>query len=124
MVAALPPILDGTCIGDITTDMADVILSSVAELAPRLQRPRGAQGWYAGPGVDAEMNAAWQKRDKARRHIRAEPPQQQPSNGRENGWNKSSEGSQGCRAKILLELRKKNSKQALEKATKPASTSI
>ena len=26
-----------------------------------------------GPGVKAEMNAAWQKREEARRHLRAEP---------------------------------------------------
>ena len=44
MVDALPPILDGTCIGDIATDMADVMLSTAAELVPRSKRPRGAQG--------------------------------------------------------------------------------
>ena len=32
-------------------------------------------------------------------------PQQQPSKGREDGWKKSLEGSQGCRAKLLLGLR-------------------
>ena len=74
MVDALPPIPDdGTCISDIATDMADVMLSTTAELVPRSKRPRGAQGWRAGPGVEAEMNAAWQEREKARRHLRAEP---------------------------------------------------
>ena len=73
MVDALPPIPDGTCIGDIATDMADVMLSNAAELVPRSKRPRGAQGWCAGPGVEAEMNAAWQQREDARRHLRAEP---------------------------------------------------
>ena len=73
MVDALPPILDGTCISDIATDMADVMLSTAAELVPRSKRPRGAQGWCAGPGVEAEMNAAWQQREEARRHLRAEP---------------------------------------------------
>ena len=73
MVVALPPIPDGTCISDIATDMADVMLSSAAELLPRSKRPRGAQGWCAGPGVEAEMNAAWQEREEARRHLRAEP---------------------------------------------------
>ena len=73
MVAALPPIPDGTCISDIATDMAGVMLSTVAELAPRSKRPRGAQGWCAGPGVEDEMNAAWQQREEARRHLRAEP---------------------------------------------------
>ena len=58
MVAALPPIPDGNCISDIATDMADVMISTAAELAPRFKRPRGAQGWCAGPGVEAEMNAA------------------------------------------------------------------
>ena len=58
MVDALPPIPDGTCIGDIATDMADVMLSTAAELVPRSKRPRGAQGWCAGLGVEAEMNAA------------------------------------------------------------------
>ena len=48
MVDALPPIPDGTCISDIVTDMADVMLSTAAELAQRSKRPRehrvGAQG--------------------------------------------------------------------------------
>ena len=72
MVDALPPIPDGTCIGDITTDMADVLLSTAVELVPRSNRPRGAQGWCAGPGVEAEMNAAWLQREDARRHLRAD----------------------------------------------------
>ena len=72
MVAALPPILDGTSLRDIAIDMADVKLSTAAELASRSKRPRGAQGWCADPGVKAEMNAAWQQIEKARRHIRAE----------------------------------------------------
>ena len=58
MVDALPPIPDGTFIGDIATDMADIILSTAAEMVPRSKRPRGAQGRCAGPGVEAEMNAA------------------------------------------------------------------
>ena len=70
MVDALPSIPDGTCISDIATDMADVMLSTAADLVPRSKRPRGAQGWCAGPGV---VNAAWQQREKARRHLRAEP---------------------------------------------------
>ena len=69
MVDALPPIPDGTCI----SDMADVMLSTAAELVPRSKRPRGAQGWCAGPGVEAKMNAVWQQREQARRHLRAEP---------------------------------------------------
>ena len=73
MVDALPPIPDGTCISDIATDMADVMFSTTAELVPRSKRPRGAQGWCAGPGVETEMNAAWQQREEARRHLRAEP---------------------------------------------------
>ena len=35
MVDALPPIPDGTCIGDIAIDMVDVILFIAAELVPR-----------------------------------------------------------------------------------------
>ena len=53
--------------------MADVMLSITAELAPRSKRPRGAQGRCADPGVQAEMNAAWQQRKKARRSLRADP---------------------------------------------------
>ena len=41
-VDALPLISDGTFIGDIATDMADVMLSTTAELVPRSKRPRGA----------------------------------------------------------------------------------
>ena len=51
MVAVLPPILDGPCISDIATDKADVML------LPRCKRPRGAQGWYARPGVEAGIDA-------------------------------------------------------------------
>ena len=73
MVDALPPIPDGTCISDIATDMAKVMLSTAADLVPRSKRPRGAQGWCAGPGVEAEMTAAWQQIENTRRHLRAEP---------------------------------------------------
>ena len=45
--AALPPIPNGTCIGDIAADMTDVMVSIAAELAPRSKRSRGAQGWCA-----------------------------------------------------------------------------
>ena len=73
-VDALPLIPDGTCISDIATDMAEVMLSTAADSVPRSKRPRGAQGWCAGPGVEAEMNAAWQQREEARRYLlRAEP---------------------------------------------------
>ena len=58
MVAALPPLFDGTCIRDLATDMADAMLSTAAEMAPRSRCLRGAQGWCAGPGVEGEMNAA------------------------------------------------------------------
>ena len=58
MVDALLPIHDGTCISDIATDTADVMLSTATELVTRSKRPRGAQGWCAGPGVEAEINAA------------------------------------------------------------------
>ena len=53
--------------------MADVMLSTAAELVPRSKRPRGAQGWCAGPGVEVAMNAAWQQREEGMRHLRAEP---------------------------------------------------
>ena len=43
-VTVLPSIPDGTCISDVATDMAGVMLSTAAELAPRSKRPRGAQG--------------------------------------------------------------------------------
>ena len=55
---ALPPTPDDTCIGDIATDMADVMLFTAAELVPRSKHPRGAQGWCAGPDVEAETNEA------------------------------------------------------------------
>ena len=56
--AALPPISDGTCISDIATDMTDVMLSITAKPVPRSKRPRGAQGWCAGPGVEDDMKPA------------------------------------------------------------------
>ena len=55
------------------TDMVDAMLSTAVELVPHSKCPRGAQGWCAGPGVEAEMNTAWQQREEARRHLRAEP---------------------------------------------------
>ena len=61
MVAALPPTPDGTCVRDIATDMADVMLSTVAELAPGSKRRRGAPGQCAGHGVEAEISAAKHK---------------------------------------------------------------
>ena len=73
MVAVLPPIPNGTCINDIVTDMADAMLSTAAELASHFKRPRGAQGWCAGLGVEAEMNEAWQQREEARRPLCTEP---------------------------------------------------
>ena len=73
MVDALPPVPDGICISDIATDMADVMLSTAAKLIPRSKRPREAQGWCLGPGVEDEMNAAWQQREETRRHLRADP---------------------------------------------------
>ena len=73
MVDALPPIPYGTCISDIATDMADIMLSTAAELVPRSKRPRGAQGWCTGPGVEAKMDVAWQHREEVRRHLSAEP---------------------------------------------------
>ena len=71
--AVLPPSPNGTCIGDIASDMVDVMLSIVAELAPRSKLPRGTQGWCADPGVQAKMNAAWQRREEVRRSLRADP---------------------------------------------------
>ena len=68
MITAPPLIPDGICLSDIATDMTDVMLSTAAELVPLSKRPR-----CAGPRVEAEMNAAWQQREEARRHLRAEP---------------------------------------------------
>ena len=65
MVAPITPFPDDTCTSDIVADMADVMLSTAAELAPRSKRPHGAQSWRAGPGVEAEVNAAWHQREEA-----------------------------------------------------------
>ena len=73
MVDVLLPIPDDTCISDIATDMNGVMLSTAVELVPRFKHPRGAQGWCAGPGVEAEMNTALQQREEAMRYLRAEP---------------------------------------------------
>ena len=73
MSAALQPILDGTCLIDIATDMAYVLLSAAVELALRSKRTRKAKVWCAGSGVEAEMNESWQRREEARRNLRAEP---------------------------------------------------
>ena len=58
---ALPPIPNGTCIIVIAADMADVMLSIAAELAPRSKRPRGPQGWCADHRVCARTLACRQR---------------------------------------------------------------
>ena len=59
MVAALPSIPDHICIGDIITDMTNVVmLSTAAKLAQPSNHPRGAQGRCGGHGVEAEINEA------------------------------------------------------------------
>ncbi|CAM9537273.1 unnamed protein product [Ascophyllum nodosum] len=78
MITALSSISDGTCISDIATDMADVMPSTAAELAPRSKRPRGAQDWCAGSGVETKMNGAWQQREEVKMHLRAEPYNNNP----------------------------------------------
>ena len=86
MVAVLPPIPDDTYISDIATDVAEVMLSTAAELAPRSKHPRRAQGWCAGPGIETEMNAAWQLGEEVRRRLRPEPHNtNKPSKAREDG---------------------------------------
>ena len=57
----------------IATDMADVMLSTAAELVSCSKRPRGAQGWCAGSGVEAKINAARQQREEVRTNLRSEP---------------------------------------------------
>ena len=73
IVDALPPIPDRIYMSDIATDMADVMLSTAVKLVPRCKRPRGAQGWCAGAGVEAELNVARQQREEARRDLREKP---------------------------------------------------
>ena len=101
MVAALPP---GTCISDIATDMTDVMLSTAAELVPRSKRPRGAQGWCAGPGAEAEMNAAWQHRE-VRRHLRAETHNSNLRKAVKMAGKNLRKVRQGYRAELLVGLR-------------------
>ena len=103
--AALPPTLDVNRIRAIATDMDDIVVFTATELAPCSKCPRGAQGWCAGPDVEAEMNAAWQQKEETKRRLARRTLEQQSSKGREDSWKTSSEGSQGCRAKHLLGFR-------------------
>ena len=105
MVDALPPIPDGTCISDIATDMANVMRPTAAETVPRSKRPRGAQGWFEGTGVEAEMSSECQQREEARRNLRAEPHHSNVRKAVKMAGKKLLEGAQGCRAELLLELR-------------------
>ena len=98
MVAALPPIPGGTCISDIAPGMADVMLSTAAELAPRSKRMHGTQGKWANPGAEALYERSMVMERGGEEAPTRRNPQQQPSRGREDGWEKSSEGLQGCRA--------------------------
>ena len=72
MIAGLPSTSDVTCISNVANHIADVMLSTPAELAPRSKRPRGAHCCCASPGVKAEMNATWQQREEAKGRLRAE----------------------------------------------------
>ena len=83
---------------------------------------RGAQGWCAGPGVEAEMNAAWQQGGEARRHLRAEPHN---SNVREVVQMAGKNLRKVRKAAVLSFFGTSfaNSKHVIEKATRPASTS-
>ena len=58
--------------------MADIMLYTAAKLALRSERSRGEKCWCTGPGVDAEMNSAWQRKGDARRRLRAEPHYNKP----------------------------------------------
>ena len=122
MVGALPRIPYGTCISDIAIDRADVMFSPAVELVPRSKRPRGSQGWRPGPVVEAEMNAACQRREKARMHLRTEP---QNSNLRKAVKTAGKNHRKVCKAGVLSLFWDfaRNSKHALEKVTRPASTS-
>ena len=62
--------------------MADVMLSTAAELVPRSKRPRRSTGLVRG----ARMNAAWQKREGCEKAPTRRTPQLQPSKVREDGW--------------------------------------
>ena len=68
MSTAPSPIPNGTCISGIAADMADLMLSISAEIAPHSKRPRGPQGWCADPGVQA-----WQHREEVRKSLWASP---------------------------------------------------
>ena len=70
MVAVLEAIPNGTCMSYFATDMANAMLSTAAELVPRSKRPRGARGRCVDPGVEAEINASWYQRQKAKRRVR------------------------------------------------------
>ena len=96
------------------------MLSTAAELVPRSKRPPGAQGWCAGPVVEAEMNAAWQQREEARRHLRAKPHSSNLQKAVKMARKKLRKVRKGCRAELLLGLSPKYSKHALEMATRPA----
>ena len=121
MVAALPPIPDGTCISNIATDMAEIMVSTAAKRAPRSKSLRGAQGWCAGPGVETDIEGKMITERGSEEAPTRRTPQQQPSKDRQDGWQKSSEGLQGCRASSGPSSA--NWKHAFGKAIRPASTS-
>ena len=73
IVAGLSPTTDCTCISIIASDMADVLLFTAIELAPCSNYPREAQGWFAGPGAEAEMKATWRHKEGTKSRLRSEP---------------------------------------------------
>ena len=66
MVATLPLIPEDICIGDITSVITNVMLSTPAELAQSSNHSRGAQGRCGGGGVEAEMNETQDSRGRER----------------------------------------------------------
>ena len=84
MTAALPPVSDSTYINEITIDMADVMVSSASELAPRSKRPCGAHGWCADPDVETEIKLSMLTERKGEEPPMRKTPQEQHSKGRED----------------------------------------
>ena len=122
MIDVLPPIPDGVCISDIATDMADVMLSTVAKLVPRSKPPLGVQGWCAGPGVEAEMNTAWQQREEKRKRLRTEPHDSNLRKAVKMAGKNIRKVHKAAVFRFLWDF-VRNSKHALEKATRSTSTS-
>ena len=67
------PLPLGTDVDGKATALTETMLSTAANIAPRVQRCQGPRGWCSIKETKVEMLAAWQEREAARELLLANP---------------------------------------------------